>query len=140
MDNIPRIIFYTSGVFLTSAAFTLFTSEFLVKINDPSITGMLFLLGFGLIYLNIVFVTGRRFMRRLTGPNPMPYIFAFFVAAPPLVWTKIYETGLGESELTYLFTIIMACGIGAYFGHRTGLKAQVNFQKNLDEYLNGTAD
>lgn len=140
MDNIPRIIFYTSGVFLTSAAFTLFTSEFLVKINDPSFTGMLFLLGFGLIYMNIVFVTGRRFMRRLTGPNPMPYVFALLAAAPPIVWTKIYDTGLGESELTYLFTVIVACGLGAYFGHRTGIKAQAKFRKNLDDYLNGNAE
>ncbi len=98
------------------------------------------MLGFGLVYMNIVFVTGRRFMRRFTGPNPMPYVFAFLVAAPPLVWTKIYDTGLGESELTYLFTVIVACGLGAYFGHRTGLKAQAKFRKNLDDYLKGNTE
>lgn len=130
------MIFYTSGVFITSVAFTLLTSEFLVKVNDPSVTGMLFLVAFGLVYLNIVFVTGRRFMRRLSGPNPMPYVFGFLVAAPPLIWTKIYDTGLGEFELTYLFTIIIACGAGAFLGHRTGLKAQVKFRQNLDEYMN----
>ncbi|MEX0844017.1 MAG: hypothetical protein WD022_02005 [Balneolaceae bacterium] len=136
MDNLPRFIFYTSGVLITSAAFTLFTSEFLVKINDPSYVGLLFLLGFGLIYMSIVSVTGRRFMRRLRGPNPAPYIFGLLAAAPPLVWLQIYDAGLGNSDLTYMLTIIVACGLGAFLAHRAGLKAQIKFQKNLQEYLN----
>ncbi|SMO57307.1 hypothetical protein [Gracilimonas mengyeensis] len=135
MDNLPRFIFYTSGIFIVSAAFTLLSSEFLVKISDPGVTGMLFLLGFGLVYMNLVFVSGRRFMRRLQGPNPAPYVFALMVAIPPLVWVKIFDAGLGQSELTYMFTVIVACGLGAYFGHRAGQKAQARFQQNLKEYL-----
>lgn len=136
MDNIPRLIFYSFGVLVASAAFTLFSSEFLVKISDPSYVGLLFLLGFGLVYLNIVFVTGRRFMRRLQGANPTPYIFALLVAIPPLVWVQIYDAGLGNADLTFQFTVILACGLGAFLGHRTGLKAQAKFQQELREYLN----
>lgn len=136
MDNLPRFIFYASAVFIVSAAFTLFSSEFLVKVSDPSYVGLLFLFGFGLVYLNIIFVMGRRFMRRLQGPNPVPYIFALLVAAPPLVWVQLYDAGLGEFRLTFMFTIIIACGLGAFLGHRAGLKAQVEFQANLREYLN----
>ncbi|MDZ7808751.1 MAG: hypothetical protein U5K71_16820 [Gracilimonas sp.] len=135
MDNIPRFAFYVSGVFITSAAFTLFSSEFLVKITDPSYVGTLFLLGFGLVYLNIVFVTGRRFMRRLQGVSPVPYIFGLLIAIPPLVWVQIYDAGLGDNKLTFMFVIIVACGLGALLGHRAGLKAQVQFQENLQEYL-----
>ncbi len=75
-------------------------------------------------------------MRRLQGPNPTPYIFALLVAAPPLIWVQLYDAGLGDSKLTFMFTVIVACGLGAFFGHRTGLKAQVKFQENLREYLN----
>lgn len=140
MDNLPRFIFYASGVFIASAAFTLFSSEFLPKITDPSFVGTLFLLGFGLVYLNITFVTGRRFMRRLKGANPIPYIFALLVAIPPLVWVELYDAGLGDFKLTFMFTIILACGLGGVLGHRAGLKAQVKFQENLQEYLNQDKD
>ena len=121
---------------MLSAAFTLISSEFLSLINTPGYMGLLVLLAFGLVYMNLVFITGRRFMRRLQGPNPVPYVFALLVAAPPLVWVQIYDAGLGESQLTFLFTVIVACGLGAYFGHRAGLKAQIKFQQNLKEYLN----
>jgi hypothetical protein len=121
---------------MISAAFTLFSSEFLLKINDPTYVGTLFLLGFVLVYMNIIFVSGRRFMRRLQGANPIPYIFALLVAAPPLIWVQIYDAGLGQSNLTFQFSVILACALGAFFGHRAGLKAQVKFQQNLDEYLN----
>lgn len=136
MDNLPRFIFYASGVFIVSAAFTLFSSEFLVKVSDPTYVGTLFLLGFGLVYLNIVFVTGRRFMRRLQGVNPAPYIFGLLVAAPPLVWVQLYDAGLGDFKLTFMFTVILACGLGALLGHRAGLKSQVKFQQNLRDFLN----
>lgn len=135
MDNLPRFIFYASGIFIVSAAFTLLSSEFLVKITDPSYVGTLFLLGFGLVYMNLVFISSRRFMRRLQGPNPVPYIFALLVAIPPLVWVSIYDAGLGDTDLTFMFTVIVACGLGAYFGHRAGQKAQIKFRQNLDEYL-----
>jgi hypothetical protein len=136
LDNIPRLIFYASGVLIISAAFTLFSSEFMSLINSPNFSGLLVLLGFGLVYMNIIFITGRRFMRRLQGPNPIPYIFGLLVAIPPLVWVQIYDAGLGNSKLTFMFTIIIACGTGAYFGHRAGLKAQAKFQENMQEFLN----
>ncbi|WP_103666050.1 hypothetical protein [Gracilimonas amylolytica] len=135
MDNIPRFAFYASGVFIISSAFTLLSSEFLIKITDPTFVGTLFLFGFGLVYMNIVFVTGRRFMRRLQGASPVPYIFGLLIAIPPLVWVQIYDAGLGDANLTFQFVVIVACGLGALFGHRAGLKAQIQFQKNLQEYL-----
>jgi len=135
LDNIPRLIFYASGVFIISAAFTLLSSDLLPKIADPSYIGLLFLFGFGLVYLNIVFVSGRRFMRRLRGANPVPYIFGLLVALPPLIWVEIYDAGLTNAKLTFQFTVIVACGLGAFLGHRTGLKAQIKFQQNIQDYL-----
>lgn len=135
MDNLPRFIFYASGVFIVSAAFTLLSSEFLTKVSDPTYVGTLFLLGFGLVYLNITFVTGRRFMRRLQGANPIPYFFGLLVAIPPLVWVQLYDAGLGDFKLTFMFTVILASGLGGLLGHRAGLKAQIKFQQNMKEFL-----
>lgn len=74
-------------------------------------------------------------MRRLRGANPIPYIFGLLVALPPLIWVEIYDAGLTNAKLTFQFTVIVACGLGAFLGHRTGLKAQIKFQQNLQDYL-----
>lgn len=74
-------------------------------------------------------------MRRLQGARPEPYIFGLLIAIPPLVWVQIYDAGLADAKLTFQFVVIVACGLGAFFGHRAGLKAQIQFQKDLQEYL-----
>jgi len=136
LDNLPRFSFYLSGVFITSAAFTLFSSELLFLLNDPSLKGTAFLLGFGLVYMNIVFVTSRRFMRRLDGKSIAPIIFGFLVGITPIVWIFIYESGLDSNQrILFVIVILIGCGLGAHFGHRTGLKAQVVFQQKLKEFL-----
>lgn len=135
MDNLPRLIFYLSGVLLLSSSFTLLTSEFMVKMNDPGIIGILFLLGYGLIYMNLTFISSRRFMRRLNGISNLPYLFGFTVGLPPVAWVHIYETGLyGASFWLFIITTIFACGLGAYFGQRAGMKAQFAFHESMKKY------
>ncbi|MEX0721431.1 MAG: hypothetical protein WD059_12235 [Balneolaceae bacterium] len=135
MDNLPRFIFFASGVVVISAAFILLTSELLVQTAVPSWAGILFLLGYGLVYMNLVFVSSRRFMRRLHGPSVSPYIFSVLIALPPLIWVNIYDAGLGKSNITFMITIIIGCGLGAYLGHRAGLKAQDVFWENLQKHI-----
>lgn len=136
MDNLPRFSFYISGILIISAAFTLFTTDFLIKIADPGFVGTLFLLAYGLVYMNITFVVSRRFMRRLDGTSNIPYFFALLVAAPPLVWSFVYDTGLfGTIEVVYLITIVFGCALGGFFGQRAGIKAQAKFKEQLYEYL-----
>lgn len=134
MDNIPRFIFYCTGVPIVSGAFTLLTNELIAKVNDPTYVGMLFLLGFGLVYMNITFIVGRRFMRRLNGASLTPYIFAVLVALPPLLWVGLTGADLGDSKLVFMLTVVFGCALGAYFSHRAGLKAQIKLQENLRQY------
>lgn len=136
MDNLPRFFFFVTGVIVISATFILFTSELLVQVNAPSWIGPLFLLGYGLVYMNIVLVSSRRFMRRLNGPSPAPYILAGLIALPPLIWVNLQDTGLGESLTYFILVIILSCGLGAFLGHRAGLKAQIAFQENLQKHIN----
>lgn len=137
MDNIPRFSFYLSGVFVVSAAFTLVTSEFLYLITDPGWKGTAFLAGYGLVYMNIVFVVSRRFMRRLDGASAAPVVIAAVVALVPIIWIFIYQnTGFDlTNRVIYIAVLIFACGLGAHFGHRAGLKAQIQFRQKLEEYL-----
>lgn len=139
MDNLPRFAFYLSGVLIVSSAFTLFSSELLFLLNDPSFKGTAFLIGFGFVYMNIVFVTSRRFMRRLDGKSIAPFIFGTIVALAPVIWIFIYDAGIDDSQrLVYAIVILVGCGLGAHFGLKAGLKAQLIFQQKLEEYLRNT--
>lgn len=140
MDNLPRFAFYTSGVFIISAAFTLISSEFLYLIADPGWKGTVALIAFGLVYMNIVFVVSRRFMRRLDGPSPAPIIIGILVAMAPVIWIFIYQDAALDNTQRIIYAVIMAlgCGLGAHFGHRAGLKAQIKFREKLEEYLRNT--
>lgn len=135
MDNLPRFIFYLSGLLTLSSAFTLFTTSLLPFVNNGTTLGTIAFFGFGLAYMNIVSISSRRFMRRLQGPTNAPYIFAIFVAAPPAFWVTIFEDGNATSPIVYIPMIIVACATGAYFGHKMGLKAQIKFQENIKAYL-----
>lgn len=85
--------------------------------------------------MNMVSITSRRYMRRLDGPTVAPYVFAIFIFLPPAIWVNIYQDGTSTSPSVYIPMLLVACGAGAYFGHRLGLKAQIKFQKNLEAYF-----
>ncbi|MCG8371889.1 MAG: hypothetical protein MI700_00055 [Balneolales bacterium] len=139
MDNIPRFLVYASGIFIISSTFTLFTSELLFKIADPGWVGTAFLLGYTLVYMNIVFVISRRFMRRLEGSSITPYLFAVLTSGFPVLWIFMYDAGFTPGlQSLFAFTCLLGTFAGAYLGHRAGLKAQVIFQEKLIEYLRNT--
>ncbi len=135
MDNLPRLIFYLSGLLIVSSGFTLLTTDLLPLVNNGTLMGTVVFFLFGLIYMGMVSSSSRRFMRRLQGASNAPYIFAIFVFIPPAFWVSIYEGGTATSPTVYIPMLLVACGTGAFFGHRLGLKAQVKFQENLKAYL-----
>lgn len=135
MDNLPRFIFYITGILVISAGFTLISSDALPRINDGTTFGTILFFIMGLIYMNMVTAASRRFMRRLDGPSAAPYVFAIFIFLPPSIWVYIYQDGAATSPAVYIPMLLVACGTGAYFGHRLGLKAQIKFQENLKAYF-----
>jgi|TARA_R100001143_G_C3360943_1_gene135533 CDP-diglyceride synthetase len=135
LNNLPRFIFYLTGLLIISGAFTLLTSDLLTKVNNGTILGTVLFFFFGLIYMNMVTISSRRFMRRLEGATVAPYVFAIFVLLPPAVWVNLYQGGSATSPAVYVPMLLVAVGTGAYFGHRLGLKAQIKFQENLKAYF-----
>lgn len=135
MDNLPRFIFYITGILVISAGFTLISSDALPRINDGTTFGTILFFIMGLIYMNMVTAASRRFMRRLDGPSAAPYVFAIIIFLPPSIWVYIYQDGGATSPTVYIPMLLVACGTGAYFGHRLGLKAQIKFQENLKAYF-----
>ncbi len=74
-------------------------------------------------------------MRRLDGPSAAPYIFGISVFAAPAIWLNIYQGEMATTPFVLVTLMLIACGAGAYFGHRMGLKAQVKFQQDMADYL-----
>ncbi len=135
MNNLPRLLFYTSGLLFISAAFIIFTSELLVKVNDGTTTGTVLFFGYGLVYMGMVSQSSKRYMRRLQGSTTVPFIFGAIVFISPAAWAFIYKGGEATSALVFVPMLAIACASGAWFGHKMGLKAQVKFQKDLKTYL-----
>jgi len=135
LDNLPRLIFYLSGLLLISSGFTLLTTDLLPLVNNGTITGTIIFFVFGLVYMGMVSSSSKRYMRRLEGASNVPYVFAIFIFLPPAIWVSIYEGGTATPPTVYIPMLLVACGAGAYFGHRLGLKAQVKFQENLKAYI-----
>jgi hypothetical protein len=136
LENPLRLAFYISGTFIVSSTFTLFTTELLPKIAEPTWVGTAFLIVYGLVYMNIVFVSTRRYMRRLEGASPVPYILGLATALAPVFWVFLYDAGFTLAiQIMFAAVMTIASFIGAFFGHRAGLKAQVKFQQALHEYL-----
>lgn len=135
MNNLPRILFYITGLMFISASFILFTSDLLKKVNDGTTTGTIIFFIYGLVFMNMIAISSKRYMRRLQGSSVAPYIFAAVVFIPPAFWVLVYEGGEATSPFLFISMLIIACGAGAWFGHNMGLKAQIKFQDDLRIYL-----
>ncbi len=49
VNNLPRLLFYISGLLIISAAFIIFTSELLIKVNDGTTIGTILFFVYGLV-------------------------------------------------------------------------------------------
>ena len=75
-------------------------------------------------------------MRRLEGPSLAPVIFGVIVALMPIAWIFIYDSVLDmQQRIMFAVVVALASGLGVFFGHKAGLKAQVVFRQKLHEYL-----
>jgi CDP-diglyceride synthetase len=134
LDNLPRLLFYLSGVLILSGAFTILTTDLLPKMTILNFTGSIFLLGFSLVYMNMTLVTSRRYLRKLETSSKLPYVFALLIAMVPVMWSFILSNGLyGMVKIIYILSVSLACLLGAYFGQKAGEKAQITYKKQLHE-------
>jgi len=135
-EQLPRMSFYLSGVMLISGAFTIFSSELYPYVLQSWLHSIGIFLGLGLVYLNMIRVISRRYMRRLDRHSRMPWFFSGVIGGIPLFWISIYDTAWPLSyHLLYAGIIILFSVLGAFLGHRSGLKAQMEFQDQLRRYM-----
>lgn len=135
MQNGARVFAYITWVVMISLAIIVFSSRFLVYINVPGWVGLIALLAFGLVYLNFTYLTVRRFIRKVMGKNLLHYLLALLIWIPPAFWLIYVSEEIGSSRILTLVVFAFSCGLGAYYGYRSGKRLQLEYlQKNRTEH------
>ena len=134
MESIPRAFAYTSATLLTGVIIYMFTQNIIQFINHPGLIGILFSLGFLLIYLNVNYLYGKRYIRKTIEMEYFIYVMAFLLILPALVLSFMTEPFFGvRHQITYLILIFMGSLLGASFGNKKGRKLR---RKYFSEHLN----
>jgi len=139
LNNVPRFFAYATGTLLIAAAIIVFSNQFISYTGRDDTLGLIALLAYGLVYLNLVFGVSRRFIRKLQEGKStnIQYVFAALSLLPVLIWINVFDTGLGDSILLFHIVMIFACLLGGYFGHRSGLRQQEEFWNKVRDSYDG---
>lgn len=134
MESIPRAFAYTSATLLTGVVIYMFTQNVIQFINQPGVAGILFSLGFLLVYLNVNYMFGKRYIRKTIDMEYFVYVMAFLLILPALVLSFITEPFFGvRHQISYSTIIFMGSLLGASFGSKKGRKLRREY---FNEHLN----
>lgn len=130
MNNWQRTFAFTSGSLVLGLLLIVISHNFIQYVNQEGTAGLLFLLGFGLVYLNLNFGISRRFIIKEANLNWICYLMAVFTIGPTIFWVYTKDVGLGQSELLFVIVTIFSAFLGTYFGIRRGLvKREIYIQR-----------
>src|SRR5690625_5994323 len=118
MQNNARIFAYATWVAMISLAIILFSSSFLVYIDDPGWIGLAALLVFGLIYLNFTYISVKRYIRKIVPETKLHYLLALLIFLPPAVWLILTSVQLESTRILLISVFALSCILGAMYGYR----------------------
>ena len=133
MNNWQRSFAYTSGALVFGLIIIIISHSYIQYVANPGTTGYLFLLGFGLVYLNINFGASRRFVVKAANADWVCYLMAFLTIIPTIFWIYTKDVGLGEQQLLFVVVTIFSAFLGAYFGIRRGRVKRQKYIRRLQE-------
>lgn len=133
MQDGARFFAYSTWVVVISLAIILFTNRFLTYVSDPGWMGLAVLLAFGLLYLNLTYISVKRFIRKVPAPTRLFIGLPVLIYIPPLLWILLISDRVQGSTFILLAVLAFACGLGAYYGHRSGIKARYLYIQKLKE-------
>jgi len=137
MQNNARIFAYATWVAMISLAIILFSSSFLVYIDDPGWIGLAALLVFGLIYLNFTYISVKRYIRKIVPETKLHYLLALLIFLPPAVWLILTSDQLESTRILLISVFALSCSLGAIYGYRSGKRQQLEhaerFRKQQEE-------
>ncbi|MGD8427904.1 MAG: hypothetical protein PVH63_09740 [Balneolaceae bacterium] len=133
MDNWQRIFAFVTGALALGLLLILVSHNFIQYVAWKGTTGYLFLLGFGLIFLNLNFGFSRRFVIKAPKQNWVCFLMAFLTILPTIFWVYTKDVQLGEAQLLFVMTVIFSAFLGSFFGIRRGAVKREHYLQQLRE-------
>ncbi len=133
MTNWQRIFAFVTGAIVFGLLLIIISNSYIQYVAYEGTTGYLFLLGFGLVFLNLNFGISRRFTIKALDLDWVSYLMAFLTILPTIFWVYTKDVGLGEAELLFVLTVIFSAFLGTYFGIRRGLVKRQKYIQQLRE-------
>lgn len=134
MQDKARFFAYSTWVIMISLAIMIFSDQFLHLVSEPGWRGLLVLFCFGLIYMNLTYNAVKRFIRKVPAPTQAHYALGSLIFLPPVVWIFIVRNTITSSELLLIGVLALSCGLGIFYGNRSGIRARYEYIQKLKEY------
>lgn len=134
MQDKARFFAYSTWVIMISLAIMIFSDQFLHLVSQPGWLGLVVLLCFGLIYMNLAYNAIKRFIRKVPAPTQAHYALGVLIFLPPLCWVLFVRESITSSEMLLLAVLVLACGLGVFYGNRAGIRARYEYIQKLKEY------
>ena len=134
MQDKARFFAYSTWVIMISLAIMIFSDQFLHLVSQPGWTGLIVLFCFGLIYMNLTFNAVKRYIRKVPAPTRAHYALGGLIFLPPVVWMFFVRHTITSSELLLMGVLALSCGLGIFYGNRSGIRARYEYIQKLKEY------
>jgi len=133
MDNWQRAFAFISGSLVLGLLLVLVSHNFIQYVAWKGTTGYLFLIGFGLVFLNLNFGFSRRYTIKAPNENWVCYLMAILTFAPTIFWVYTKDVQLGDAQLLFVLTVIFAAFLGSFFGIRRGAVKRKKYLQELKD-------
>ena len=133
MNNWQRTFAYLSGSIVFGLLIIIISHSYIQYVARPGTAGYLFLLGFGLVYLNLNFGASRRFVIKAPDADWVCYLMAVFIITPTIFWVYTKDVGLANTESLFVIVTIFSAFLGTYFGIRRGRVKRQTYLRRIRE-------
>lgn len=134
MQDKARFFAYSTWVIMISLAIMIFSDQFLHLVSEPGWMGLFILVCFGLIYLNLTFNAVKRYIRKVPAPTQAHYALGGIIFLPPVFWMLFVRQTITSIELLLIAVLAISCGLGVFYGNRSGIRARYEYIQKLKKY------
>lgn len=128
-----RFFAYATWVIMVTLAIVLTSNRFLSFVADPGWPGLVTLLIFGLVYLNFTYAAIKRFIMKVPEPTNEHHFLTGIIFILPAIWINLVSEHTAGSEFILTAVLLLACGLGNYYGHRAGIRKRHEYIQKLKE-------
>lgn len=136
MQDGARFFAYATWTVMIALAIILAGNPFLIYVADPGWIGLVALLVFGLLYLNLSYAAIKRYIRKVPEPTNKHYLLALLIFLPPAIWIYLISESATGSQLILIVILAFSCWLGAFYGNRAGIRARYEYIQKIKERQN----